>query len=491
MAGIDGKREKRDERSAGGRPGAGWPCAGGAADGRSCRERPGNGGFGGRSGRLLALCLAAVLALTGCGGAGGGQASPEGEPAGQQEYENGDSAGQALEASASLEASSEEIASSEGTASPQAEGIPFQTHYVTPEMYERATSFMEGDLTRLAAAMRKAQAGESVTVAVIGGSITEGYSASDKEKCYGAYFRDWWQERFPDTQVNYVNAGIGGTSSYLGVHRVQEDVLDYNPDAVIVEFSVNDGNNAFYQKSYENLVRRILLWESSPAVILLFTTQENGTSAQENDSLVGFRCKVPMISYGNAVLPQIEAGELTWKEISPDNIHPNDKGHAIIGELLYTYLNGVYARLDEIGTEIAPFEASPLTKQRYQQAQVLDGSRIEPLEWGSFEKASLNSYFPDNWHTDSGEEAIVFEVEAAAIGLIYQRTVTGDYGQFDVYVDGTCVRTLDGNFPGGWGTAMETEEIYASDEKALHRVEIRRNPDSTGDLFTVIGLLVS
>lgn len=113
-----------------------------------------------------------------------------------------------------------------------------------------------------------------------------------------------------------MNAGIGGTSSYLGVHRVQEDLLEQKPDFVIVEFSVNDGNNQFFKISYDNLLRRILLDENEPALLLLFTTQENGTSAQVNDALLGFGYGLPMISYGNAVLPSIEAGEFAWKDIS-------------------------------------------------------------------------------------------------------------------------------------------------------------------------------
>lgn len=90
-----------------------------------------------------------------------------------------------------------------------------------------------------------------------------------------------------------------------------------------------------------------------------------------------------------------------------------------------------------------------------------------------------------------GDEPIVFEIEAANIGLLYQRDVNSDFGQYDVYIDGEHVRTLNGNFVNGWGNSMEAEELYTSDEAALHRVEVRKNPDSTGDKFTLIGWLVS
>lgn len=380
----------------------------------------------------------------------------------------------------------------EAPAEPELVGVPLKTDYVTEEMYERATAFLEGDLTRLAAAMRKAQAGEEITVATIGGSITEGYSSSTFSNCYATIFYSWWASCFPDTKVNYINAGIGGTPSYLGVHRVKQDVLDENPDVVIVEFSVNDGADNFYKKSYDNLVRKIMMWENDPAVILLFTTQEDGTNAQENDALIGFKYRLPMISYGNAVLPSIENGEFTWADISPDNVHPNDRGHAIIGELLYTYLNDVYSRLDEIPQEITPFDYTALSKESYLNADMLGPEEITPSQLGSFKEARVNTYFTKSWHTATGEESIIFEnVEAANIGICFQRTTDGTYGQYDVYVDGELVKTLDGNFKDGWGSAIESVEVYVSDEPAAHTIEIKKNPDSTGDLFTVLRLLIS
>ena len=93
-------------------------------------------------------------------------------------------------------------------------------------------------MTRLANVLRKAQRGEEVTIGFIGGSITEGYDASSKDNSYVSLVYKWWCEAFPLTKVNLVNAGVGGTSSYLGVHRVGEDMLSHNPDLVFIEFAV-------------------------------------------------------------------------------------------------------------------------------------------------------------------------------------------------------------------------------------------------------------
>lgn len=384
---------------------------------------------------------------------------------------------------------SEKMTVSDEAVSEESLDIAPETSYLTDEMYERATAFLEGDLTRLAKVMRKAKAGEEITIGVIGGSITEGYTSTSYNKCYASLFHGWWKERFPQAKINFVNAGVAGTSSYFGVHRVQEDLLNQNPDVVIVEFSVNDGNDFFYKKSYDNLVRRIMKWESEPAVMLLFMTQESGYNAQENDSLIGFRYRLPMLSYGNAVMPEIEAGSFSWADISPDTVHPNDKGHAIVGEMLYRYLNDVYARLDEISTEITPFTERAITVERYQEGCFMTPLEITPVEYGSYSVRDVSWQYKNNWHTDTGEEAIIFEVEAQNIGLVYHKVANQGYGMADVYVDDVLVVTLDGEYE--YGGNSESVEIYTSDEIAKHTIRIEKHPGAESGKFTLIGLLVS
>jgi len=112
--------------------------------------------------------------------------------------------------------------------------------------------------------IQKAQSGEPVVIAYLGGSITEGattypvtgtnalgeaidYTAYDSEKdSWRALSYEWLRERFEQTQGQFrqVNAAIGGTPSLLGAYRLEQDVLGEKPDLVFVEFAVNDTNSA-------------------------------------------------------------------------------------------------------------------------------------------------------------------------------------------------------------------------------------------------------
>lgn len=362
---------------------------------------------------------------------------------------------------------------------------------VTDKMYNRAV-VNEGSLERLAAAMKKAENGESITVGVIGGSITQGSLATASDKCYASLFYKWWSDKFPNCEINFINAGIGGTTSYLGVHRVDEQLLAYKPDVVVVEFSVNDTDKVMNKYSYDSLVRKILKADNNPAVILLFTTMEDGTSLQETHKEIGQAYNLPMISYHDVVYPEVAAGTLKWTDISPDDIHPNDAGHAIIGQLLDRYLDSVYDKLDTIAEQPSAFDTEPLTKDYYANAELCNAKDITPSENDGFEigQNSLYSQFTDNWITSSGG-TMAFDVECRSFGIFYLKTTDGKSGQFDVYVDGVLKGTMDADFSGGWGNYGFTQQFLISNEAGKHTVEIKLSDKSANKNITILALMIS
>ena len=363
---------------------------------------------------------------------------------------------------------------------------------LTDAMYERAV-VSEGNKARLAKAMKKAANGEDITVGVIGGSITQGSSANDHNNCYAELFHKYWVEKFPQSNVNFVNAGIGGTNSYLGVHRVDTQLLDSKPDAVIVEFSVNDTDKLMNKYSYDSLVRKILNCDSQPAVMLLFTTQEDGTSLWETHKEIGAAYDLPMLSYRAVVYPEVSAGTLDWKDISPDNIHPNDEGHKLIGQLVSRYLDSVYDDLDNIDDSSVAFDTPAYTADYYKDAKMLGASDIAPQEISGFEQGGNSVYpelFPDNFVT-GGEGYLKFETECKCLGFFYLKKVDGKGGKYDVYVDGERKGTLDADFKGGWGNYGETQQILISKDSEKHTVEIKLAEGSTNTSLTILGIMES
>lgn len=429
--------------------------------------------------RLLAAALCLAFCLTGCGGAAGSDAGGASE-------------------TGSLGTSG---AGTDGPETADTELAP-PTLFLGEGDTELADMWPGCDDRALGAVMRRAEAGEQVSIVCMGGSITQGTisgGAKDSEllkngglpskRAYADIFFEWWQDRFPDASFTFVNAGIGGTDSYLGVHRLAQDVLEYDPDLVLVEFSVNDGNDNFHKTTYDNLIYNLLSDDGAPAVMLLFMAQTNGASAQGNHVFVGHHYGIPMVSYANVLSDMMETGRFSDKEMSGDQVHPSALGHAVTGEILWNYLNSVYEVRGDLG-DPETGTVSALTKAIYDNARILDSDDIVPEESGDFKEDQVCGEFPNGWSCD-GEGGIVFTASFSRLGILYYATTDGTCGQFEVLVDGEHVQTINADFSGGWGNAIMTSEVYASGETAVHRVEIRREADSTGSIFHLLGLMTS
>lgn len=378
------------------------------------------------------------------------------------------------------------------------EVVPARTEYLTEADMQVASPWQVCDNTALAAAMKKAAAGEPITVAAIGGSITQGTISSGAKdsqmktkNCYAEIFFSWWRETFPNSEITVVNAGIGATDSYLGVHRVQEDVLDYHPDVVLIEYSVNDAGDNTYKVTYDNLVYKVATSEDAPAVMLLFMGQTNLASAQNQHQMVGFNYGLPMVSYLNLLSDLFDAGRYTEKDLSGDVTHPSALGHAMVGEMLWKYLNNVYAELDSYG-EPAAFEKKIFTKAKYLDAELVGVGDITPSNLGSFvENGKDFNGWGDVWKTTDGNGGITFKVTCRNFGVLFWRSTSKDFGNYEVWVDGEHKATLQGEFPGGWGNYAHSQEIFASDEEAEHTITIKKADGSVGDDFAILRLMIS
>src|SRR5689334_5661019 len=82
-------------------------------------------------------------------------------------------------------------------------------------------------------------------VVMIGDSITE-------QHLYSNYVEMWTVTRFPAWKLTFRNVGIGGDRSTGGNKRFQRDVVRFHPNAMTVDFGMNDGNyRAFDEKTFK------------------------------------------------------------------------------------------------------------------------------------------------------------------------------------------------------------------------------------------------
>lgn len=364
------------------------------------------------------------------------------------------------------------------------------------EMVQR--SFVSlGNTYRLENKLAKAMQGEKITVAYIGGSITEGIGA-DSESCYAKLSYNYIAENYgKEDNVEYVNAGVSGTPSILGNLRVKKDVLDKNADIVFVEFAVNDGMEQIYKESYESLVRTILQQENEPAVILLFTVTKTGHTCQEHMSQIGERYGLPMISVPDAIQPEIEAGTMTWDDYSNDEAHPNTEGHKLVAEFIEYYFETLKSRNAVDG----PMEIPVLPKfgNSYENAFLAEADYdnsnpdLQIVETGSFsaEARRIADFKKGAWvYSGEGTDPLKLTVKGNSLFLVCKRNNSNTMGKFEVYVDGTKAATIDTNQKDGWG---EPFAFQATKRSGVHELNIEIVPteDSEGKTIEIFGIAYS
>ncbi len=390
----------------------------------------------------------------------------------------------------SSETSSEPESSDEESSAPEENSEIDYSTLSEDEIYDlmvQRSLMTTGDMTRMANVLKKAQNGEEITVAYLGGSITYGMTVApnEPEKCWAYRSTEWLREQFPDATVNYVNAGMSGTPSILGNARLERDVLAYDPDIVFVEFAVNDGNSSEYQVAYDSLVRTLLTQDKDIAVVLLFTVIESGHTCQEYMSKVGKQYGLPMISEPNSLGVEFADGRMAWSDYSDDQSHPNEAGHKIVTDFVTNYYENVIPYIDENVGEVSKELPDPVYSKRYMNMHYVDNQQIT-AELENMTATSQHSDFQHGWSYKGEEDAsMTFTITCSALEMIYKANDSKMFADAEIYIDGEKTCTVSSNQSDGWNNPV-TQMIIDNDESAEHTVKILV-PGGSKHYFEVLG----
>lgn len=347
------------------------------------------------------------------------------------------------------------------------------------------------NMTRLKNLMKRAAKGESLVIGFLGGSITQGSLSSTPKNCYAYLVYEWWKKSFPNAAFSFVNGGIGGTTSHYGGARAWKDVLCYRPDIVTVDFSVNDDANEFFEETYEGTLRRLLAAPSAPAVVVLNNVfYDTGKNAQDYHNRIADHYGIPHVSIKDTVYPDVESGKIVRADITPDNLHPNDKGHRLVADEICKLLDSIKAEVEEetiegeniegksTKTEASVLLPAPLTENAYEHSRliqiqdneaILDGFLVDPIE-----KKGMLDIFKNGWTAAHTNDKISFEIECSCLAVQYRKSVQQPVPKAKAVIDGDEAHAviLDGNFTEDWGDCLYLEPLLHHAEKKVHRIEI-------------------
>lgn len=365
-----------------------------------------------------------------------------------------------------------------------------------------ASVLSTGTNGRLEKVLEKMKNGENVSIAFIGGSVTEGALAASYEESYADCFVAELHEKYPDAELTYINAGLSGTGSSLGVMRYDRDVVEAaggQPDIVFLEFAINDYQEPTDGRAYESMIRTILEADNEPAVILLFSVAQNEWNMQEVYIPMGEHYGLPMASIRNAVEKPLADGDMTKKEFFADDYHPTTYGHKImadcLGELVRevesTESNGEVAELPEVSIKSPDFmDMHLLTSKREGGVEIsADGFAGTDTQVHGFGRRGGESAFPDNWMHTAGSVRDAFRVELKCKNIIvnYKTSSSNDFGRVCVYLDGDLVTELDGYVQGAWNNSIQAL-VLDEKESGYHVLEICMAEGDEGKNFTLLAV---
>ncbi|MCL2718251.1 MAG: SGNH/GDSL hydrolase family protein [Lachnospiraceae bacterium] len=409
------------------------------------------------------------------------------------------------------------------------------------EMLKRSL-LSTGNLNRLQKAIAKAKAGEDVTIAYIGGSITQGAGAKPiNNRCYAKVSCESFIKRFAKdkNKVHFVKAGIGGTPSQLGIARYHRDILapeNRLPDIVIIEFAVNDYADETQGVCYESLCLMAYEGAGNPAVILMFSVFANDQNLEERLDKVGYHYGFPMVSVKQAVVPQYDCEDavLSRRQYFHDILHPSNTGHQIMAdsldylwkaadELLLTTSQQIATDCPQTADKHDFALKNPVIGDRYKNLKLITRNNISGhqaishYEPGGFTEVDMilqsvernddafaTPQFTDNWHCNKASKlaseriaeqfplidspdcfSFKMTIECRDLLLLYKDADSPHFAPAEIIIDGVCVRTLD-PCVAGW-THCGTTFILNSDEKTSRTIEIKPKTTETKNAFTILG----
>lgn len=305
--------------------------------------------------------------------------------------------------------------------------------------------------------LAKLKAGKEVRIGYFGGSITA-------QNGWRVKTLQWFQQTYPQAKVSEINAAIGGTGSDLGVFRYYQDVLQYKPDLVFVEFTVNDGGAAPENiwRAMEGVVRQT--WKMDPTIDICFvytfrtgyeTDLDKGfcpRAASANEVLADYY-GIPTINMAMRTAELARQGKMIYtpkkdeagKDLptpegvilfSTDGVHPLDAGHVVYNEVITDAIKKM-----EASSKPGPHALkAPMMADNWEKAKLVPltpdmltpgWQKLNPAEGLA---AAFRNRMPQMWEATKPGEKITFKFKGTTVRLY---DILGPDG-------GQAVCTLDG-----------------------------------------------
>lgn len=323
-------------------------------------------------------------------------------------------------------------------------------------------------------------------VAFLGGSITHNPGWRDSICTY-------LNRRFPDTEFEFIAAGIPSMGSTPAAFRLQRDVLSKGPiDLLFEEAAVNDATNGRSTgemiRGMEGIVRHVR--NNNPAadvVIMHFVDPDKMADYRSGvvpevireHEAVAAHYQIPTINLAREVTSRIDHGEFTWEKDFKD-LHPSPFGQVIYARSMIQFLDRAFADApaEKLNNYIQPDKLHPYC---YDRGQLLDIASAETGPGWSVDPSWAPKDGTGTRPNYVNVPMLLSETPGSTLTLPFNGDAVGiavaagqDAGMLHYRIDGLAWQTID--LFTRWSTALHLPWYYtlaAGLPAGAHTLEIR------------------
>lgn len=347
-------------------------------------------------------------------------------------------------------------------------------------------------------------------VAFMGGSITEASGGWRDKVCH------YLEERFPETQFEFINAGIASTGSTPGAFRLFDEVLNRGPiDLFFEEAAVNDRTNGFSPaaqvRGMEGIIRHALAANPFMDIVMMHFVDPDKMNDYRNHtepSEIAMHNKVAVhygvntIELAKEVTDRIDAGEFTWKEDFKD-LHPSPFGQEVYFQSIKSLLMEGYQNVDPTASPMAHKIPAPLDKFSYSngvyvpvdKATMVKDWTLDPV-WNPKDGLETRKQYVNR-------PALMAVNPGAVITLDFTGTAIGiciasgpDAGKIEYSIDRKPFKSLDLYTP--WSSYLHlpwylilNDELARKKHTLVVRISKDKNEKSKGHACRILHFLVN
>ena len=189
--------------------------------------------------------------------------------------------------------------------------------------------------------IKKLLSGTPLTMMALGDSLTYGWMV---DKGCLDFLGEMISEEFPDARFSFINCGMPAGTAQNGLHRLQRDILDRNPDCVFVQFGLNDAFSGYTPKDFRNNIEMIIkrTGENTSSEIVLVTSvclenrKDNAHVGKYYDQLeeLADLHRLPLAKVHMYWEDRISEGIRFSDLVQADRVHPVSQGYRFMAEAI-------------------------------------------------------------------------------------------------------------------------------------------------------------